>query len=111
MKTARIEDFFKGWFVGNFEPSLLKANFEVGLHEHKAGEFHQDHFHKQSIEVNLVLEGQIKINDSIFISGDIFVLYPYEISQCEYLTDVKLVVVRDRSDPLDKFEVQILDKR
>ncbi len=111
MKTARIEDFIKGWFVGNFEPSLLKANFEVGLHQHRAGEFHQDHFHKRGTEINLVVEGEIKINGKVFVSGDIFVLEPYEISQCEYLTDVKLVVVRNLSDPDDKFEVQILDKR
>lgn len=111
MKIARIEDFFKGWIVGNFEPSLLKADFEVGFHQHKAGEFHQDHFHKRSTEVNLVVEGEIKINDKVFVPGDIFVLEPYEVSQCEYLTDVKLVVIRDRSDPTDKFEIQILDKR
>lgn len=111
MKTARIEDFFKGWFVGNFEPSLLRRNFEVGFHQHKAGEQHQDHFHKRSTEINLVVEGEIKINGRIFVTGDIFVLEPYEISQCEYLTDVKLVVVRNGSDPTDKFEVQILDKR
>ena len=42
MKQAHIKDFVKGWFVGNFEPSLLQANFEVGFHQHTAGEFHKD---------------------------------------------------------------------
>jgi len=111
MKKAHINNFIKGWFVGNFEPSLLKENFEVGFHQHSAGEFHQDHFHKQGTEINLVVEGEIKINGEIFKTGDIFVLEPYEISQCEYLTDVKLVVVRNLSDPNDKFEVQIVDKK
>lgn len=111
MKTARIEDFVKGWFVGNFEPSLLRRNFEVGFHQHHAGEFHQDHFHKLSTEINLVVEGNIKINGQVFGPGEIFVLEPYEISQCEYLTDVKLVVVRSQSNPDDKYEVQIIDKK
>lgn len=111
MKTARIEDFVKGWFVGNFEPSLLKRNFEVGFHQHHAGEYHQDHFHKQSTEINLVVEGEIRINGRTFVAGDIFVLEPYEISQCEYITDTKLVVVRSQSDPTDKYEIQIVDKK
>lgn len=110
MKIAHIDDFFKGWFVGNFEPSLLKANFEVGFHQHTAGEFHGDHFHKKGTEINLVVEGTIKINDKTFGPGEIFVLEPFEVSQCEYLTDVKLVVVRNISDPNDKFEFNIIDK-
>ena len=24
MRTARLEDMVKGWFVGNFEPTLIK---------------------------------------------------------------------------------------
>ena len=26
MKVARLEDMVKGWFVGNFEPTLHKTN-------------------------------------------------------------------------------------
>lgn len=107
MKKYHLNDFKKGWFVGNFEPSLLKANFEVGYHQHTAGEFHQDHFHKLSTEINVIIEGQIKINDQVFGPGDIFVLAPYEVSQAEFLTDVKLIVVRDISDPTDKYNIEI----
>jgi len=109
MKIDRIENFIKGWFVGNFEPSLLKANFEVGFHQHSAGEYHQDHYHKLSIEINLIVEGILKINGKEFVSGDIFVLYPYELSQVEFITDVKLVVVRDRSDPTDKYNIEVIN--
>jgi len=107
MKIAHIERFTKGWFVGNFDPSLLKADFEVGLHQHKAGEFHQDHFHKLGTEINVMIEGRLLLNGNEFGPGEIFVLEPYEISQVEYLTDVKLIVVRDISDPNDKYEVEI----
>jgi len=107
MKIAHIEQFTKGWFVGNFDPSLLKADFEVGLHQHKAGEFHQDHFHKLGTEINVMIEGHLLLNGNEFGPGEIFVLEPYEISQVEYLTDVKLIVVRDISDPNDKYEVEI----
>lgn len=107
MKIDHIDNFIKGWFVGNFEPSLLKADFEVGLHQHSAGEYHQDHFHKLGTEINVMIEGQIKINGKIFGPGDIFVFEPYEISQVEYLTNVKLIVVRNISDPNDKYNVEI----
>jgi hypothetical protein len=103
MKRYRLEEFNKGWFVGNFEPSILKDNFEVGIAQHTQGEFHQDHFHKECVEINVVIKGKIKINGEIFETGDIFVIYPYEVSQAEFLTDVTLVVVRDKSNPLDKF--------
>lgn len=108
MKISHIDQFTKGWFVGNFDPSLLKANFEVGYHRHTAGEFHQDHFHKQGTEINVIIEGQIKINNQIFGPGDIFVLEPYEVSQAEFLTDVKLIIVRNISDPNDKYNIEII---
>lgn len=110
MKKAHIDNFIKGWFIGNFEPSLLKANFEVGVQTHAAGELHTDHFHKLSTEINLVIEGTIKINNQLFVPGDIFILEPYEISQVEYITDVKILVVRNQSDPDDKYEVVVVDK-
>ena len=38
MKRARIEDMVKGWFIGHFEPSLLKTDqFEVGLLQRSKG--------------------------------------------------------------------------
>ena len=52
MKKFKLDDMKGGWFVGNFEPTAYKANFEVGIHRHKKGEFHQDHFHKKGIEIN-----------------------------------------------------------
>jgi hypothetical protein len=110
MKIDNLKNFVKGWFVGNFEPSLLKENFEVGIHRHYKGEHHQDHFHKKCTEINVVISGEILINGKKFIKDDIFVFEPYEVSQVEYLTDVELVVVRNISDPTDKYEIEIINK-
>lgn len=36
MKTAKLEDMTKGWFIGNFNPSLLKTNdVEVAVKSYK----------------------------------------------------------------------------
>ena len=40
MKVSKLIDFFKGWVVGNFEPSLFKTDdFEVAVIDRKNGEF------------------------------------------------------------------------
>ena len=96
-----------GWFVGAFNPTAYSSNFEVGIHEHTKGEHHQDHFHKLGTEINLVLDGSVSINDTVFNKDDIFILYPYELSCVEYLTDVRICVVRNISDTTDKYKVDI----
>jgi len=103
MIKLRLNDFFKGWLVGRFSPALFESDIEVGIARHTAGEYHQDHFHKKCTEYNIVVEGQVKINDEIFGPDDIFILHPYEVSIAEFLTDVTVVIIRDRSDPADKY--------
>ena len=110
MKLDRIENFKRGWFIGNFEPSLLKTNFEVGLQQSKKGQTHDNHFHKLSTEYNLVISGEIKLNDKILKKGDIFIIEPYEVSHdVEYLTDTEILVIRDMSDPKDKYVYKIIE--
>lgn len=110
MKTAHIDDFKRGWFIGNFEPSLLKGNFEVGLHRNKKGDIQSSHFHKKSTEYNLVISGEIKINDVVYKKGDIFIIEPYTVANdIECLTDNEILIVRDISDPEDKYTYKITD--
>lgn len=110
MEKYNINDFRRGWFIGNFEPSLLKANFEVGLQKSKAGDSHDDHFHKKNTEYNLVVSGKIKINDDIFVKDDVFIIKPYTVSHgVEYLEDTEILVVRDMSDPSDKYIYKLIN--
>lgn len=107
MKKFNLKDMKGGWFVGAFNPTAYSTDFEVGIHEHVKGEHHQDHFHKLGTEINLVLDGSVMINDTVFNKDDIFILYPYEVSIVEYLTDVRICVVRNKSIPTDKYKVDI----
>ena len=35
MKVANLKDMFKGWFVGNFQPTVLQTNdVEVAVKEY-----------------------------------------------------------------------------
>lgn len=107
MKTAHIGDMKGGWFVGDFEPSVFKTNtFEVGMNVHLKGSKWDMHYHKQAKEINLLLEGRMKIQDKIIEAGTIFVLEPYEIADPEFLEDCRVVVIKTPSIPGDKFVVE-----
>ena len=53
MKIKKINDMWRGWFIGDFEPSVLKTNeFEVGVLTHKKGEKWPKHYHNIATEYN-----------------------------------------------------------
>lgn len=106
MEVFKLKNMIKGWFVGDFEPVVLRTDqFEVAYQTHKAGERHDIHYHKKSREYNLLIHGRMIINEQEFNDGDIFILEPYEVSEPTFLTDVELVVVRTPSIKGDKYVV------
>jgi len=105
MKTYKIQDFYRGWFIGNFEPSLIKTeNFEVGLLTHKKGEQWPKHYHIVSTEYNLLVFGSMIIRETRIEPGEIFILEPYEIADPEFLEDCVVLCVKVPSLPGDKYE-------
>ena len=49
MRTARLEDMVKGWFVGNFEPTLIKTNdVEVAVKSYNKGDYEEKHYHNRA---------------------------------------------------------------
>jgi quercetin dioxygenase-like cupin family protein len=106
MEVFRIEEFTRGWFIGNFEPSLfVTKNFEVGLLSHSKGEIWPKHYHKSATEYNLLISGLMKIQGKTIKPGDIFILNPGEIADPEFIDDCKIVVIKSPSVSGDKFEV------
>ena len=104
MKIHRIDDMTKGWFVGNFEPSIFKTEeFEVGHHKHPKGDPTQNHYHKKSTEINVIIKGKMIVNGKELKAGDIFSFEPYEVAEAEFLEDTELIVVRNASVPDDKY--------
>ena len=104
MKTYKIEEFTKGWFVGDFEPSLLKTKqFEVGLLNRIKDQKESLHYHRFSTEITLVVKGKIKIHGKNFEAGDIFIVEPWEVVDPEILEDTQLCVIKVPSIPGDKY--------
>lgn len=99
-----MKDMKGGWFIGDFQPTSYKTkDFEVCYKHHKKGEKWETHYHKKSIEINYLIEGRMRIQNTDLSSGDIFIIKPYEVSDPEFLDDCKIVVVKTPSVTNDKY--------
>ena len=104
MKKDNIENMFKGWFIGNFDPSVLKTNdVEVALKEYEAGDYEDAHFHKIATEITFIVEGEAEMFGEIFKSGDIITIYPNEVTDFKALTNVKTFVIKYPGANDDKY--------
>ena len=107
MKTAKIENMIKGWFVGNFEPSLYKTNdVEVAVKRYCAGDYEVAHYHKIATELTVVTKGNVRMNGTEYGEGDIIVMEPGDVTDFEALTDAENVVVKIPGANNDKYIVE-----
>ena len=104
MKSGKLQDMVKGWFVGDFEPSLLKTGAcEVAVKSYKAGDSEELHHHKVATEVTLILSGRVLMCGKEWGEGDIVVLEPGEATDFVALTDAVNVVVKTPGAKNDKY--------
>jgi len=106
MKSARLSDMVRGWFVGAFTPTALATEAcEVAVRTYKAGDREPAHYHRVAAEVTLVLSGRVRMAGREWGEGDIIVLDPGEATDFEALTDAVNVVVKVPSARNDKYLV------
>lgn len=106
MRTAKINDMVRGWFIGDFEPSVLRTkDFEVGILSHKKDEVWPEHYHKIATEYNVLISGKMLIRDTIIEPGTIFILDPDEVADPKFLEDCTVVTVKTPSLIGDKYNV------
>ena len=106
MNITKIADYVRGWFIGDFEPTVLRTkDFEVGVLSHHKGEQWASHYHKDSVEYNVLISGKMIIQGQELNSGDVFVFEKGEIADPVFLEDCTVVCVKVPSIPSDKFEV------
>lgn len=104
MRTAKLEDMVRGWFVGNFEPSVQKTDqFEVAIQRYVAGDKESLHHHKVATEITVILNGRVVMFGNEYSDGDIITIAPGESTSFEALTDVTTVVVKFPCVPGDKY--------
>jgi quercetin dioxygenase-like cupin family protein len=104
VKTFKLSDMTRGWFVGDFEPAALRTPAaEVAVQTYRAGAVEPRHVHKVAPEVTLILQGEARMNGTRYGEGDIVLIEPGEAAEFEALTDVTTVVVKLPSVPGDKY--------
>lgn len=107
MEKYELNKMIKGWFVGDFMPTVLKTkDVEVSVKRYSKGESESKHFHKIATEITTVISGRIKMCDKIFVSNDIIVLKPGEVTDFEALEDSVTVVVKHPGASNDKYSIE-----
>jgi len=104
MKIRRIDEMTKGWFVGNFEPSLIKTNdVEVAVKFYHSGEKEQAHYHKIATEITVVVSGKVHMCGMDLESGDIILLNAGEVTDFLAIEDSVCTVVKYPGASHDKY--------
>jgi mannose-6-phosphate isomerase-like protein (cupin superfamily) len=104
MKKDTLKDFFRGWFIGNFSPTLIKTNeVEIGVKRYKAGNSEAAHHHKIATEITVIISGEVEMNGVKYVEDDIIVIDPNDSTDFKCLTDVVTVVVKYPGANNDKY--------
>ena len=112
MKTYKLNEMHKGWFVGNFFPTAFQfKHAEVGIKTYKKGQYDTSHFHKIGNELTAIISGKVEMMGIKLLPGDIIHIEPGEISNFKALEDTTLVVFKNTSITNDKFLVEKNDKK
>ncbi len=99
-----------GWIIGSFYDQgdpRKNDQIEILYKEHKKGDKTKPHFHKEKVEVVILLSGKVKyvVNDKeIILSGGEFIFIDVgNIIAMDVLDDSKLFAIHSPSLPKDKF--------
>lgn len=106
MRHRRLEEMVGGWFVGDFEPTVLRTTgCEVACKHYEAGAHEPAHVHRVATELTLIASGSVQMGGRTFVAGDIVVLEPGEPTDFTALEATTTVVVKLPSVAGDKYLV------
>lgn len=104
MKVFHLRDMIKGWFVGNFKPSIfLTQDVEVAVKKYKAGDYEPAHYHKIATEITVITDGEVMMNGVKYSSGNIILIEPNQATDFLAITDVVTTVVKLPGAKDDKY--------
>lgn len=95
IQLFKMSDMFNGWFIGNFEPSVLKTDqFEVGYLFHKKDEKWPVHYHEKLTEINVLIKGKMILNDILITENTIFTIHKNDIACPIFLEDCSILCIK-----------------
>lgn len=113
--SGKLTDFkdTKGWFVGSFFPkghSCKTKKIEIQFATQEKGHICKKHYHKEKIEINIILEGEVNywINEDLIKvkSGEFIFVKKNNSVKAEFLKKTKLFSIHSPSIPTDKVIVE-----
>jgi hypothetical protein len=116
MYHRKLSEMKGGWFVGDFEPTVVKTeHVEVAIKRYKLGDKEAAHVHRVATELTLCVSGQFQmttvyengLRGSALVAqeGDIIGLNPGDAVEFLALTDCVCCVVKMPSVKGDKYPV------
>ncbi len=104
MKSAKLSEMIRGWFVGDFSPSAFQTDAaEVAVKAYRAGEREEAHYHKIATEITLIQSGEVVMFNRHWQTGDIIVVEPGDSTSFEAISDTVTVVVKIPGAKNDKY--------
>ncbi|MGF1667812.1 MAG: hypothetical protein ACFCVC_16255 [Acidimicrobiia bacterium] len=101
---AHLDDMVRGWFVGDFEPSVVRmSEAEVAVQRFRAGDIEAEHHHRAAVEVTVIVSGRAIMCGREVTAGDILVLPPGTATSFRALEDTVTAVVKTPSVLGDKY--------
>lgn len=112
MRLAKLNSMSRGWFIGNFVPSVVSTDeVEVAVKHYQKDDREDWHFHRVASEITVIISGEVIMNGYRFLEGDIIYLEPGEGTDFQAVSDTVTVVVKMPSAADDKFPFGTLGGR
>lgn len=107
MIVRKSGEFHRGWFLGNFEPTMESfKEFEAAVKFYTKGDHEGKHLHKVSTEYTIIGAGRFRMGERVLEKGDIVQLDPGTACDFECLESGVTFVIKTPCAPDDKFLVE-----
>ena len=99
-----ISQYTRGWLIGDFIPSIeINKEAEIAYLQHEKLSKWDYHYHKESIEINILVKGSEEINGIIYRENDLFII-DKNIIACPIFSDnCDIICIKIPSVPKDKY--------
>lgn len=104
MTIDQINNYTRGWIVGDFSPALVRSKeIECAVMSYKKNESTARHVHRVTKEFTMALSGKFLLNGTVLSPGQIAIISPGEYADFTCLEAGSTLVIKTPSVPGDKY--------
>lgn len=103
-KIINKNEYVRGWLIGDFEPSIEKnKDIELGYLFHEKDSIWDYHYHKESKEINILINGSMIINNIKYNKNELFIIDKNIISCPQFIENCDVLCIKIPSKSKDKY--------